>query len=260
MKKIVSLIEHEKFLKKTIFFTEKKWPHFNLIFDDIKNLSKKMKKKSTIVSLERNSLYGGVSLFAPFFYEHNFISIDCISAKLKKRGAYNKIRKQTQIIIKKKNYQFDYREIKLKKNLADLIIIPNLMHHIEDVDILFTQIKSILKKDGKIYIFEPLVRELHQIPEDFFRITPFGFKSILKNLNFSKFKIKFNGGPFTAIGYCWDQALQYLPRNIRIKKAKWLNKEFIKLNQLDKKYKTNKVRKNTIFPMSFSIEAKLIKK
>ena len=134
------------------------------------------------------------------------------------------------------------------------------MHHIEDVDILFTQIKSILKKDGKIYIFEPLVRELHQIPEDFFRITPFGFKSILKNLNFSKFKIKFNGGPFTAIGYCWDQALQYLPRNIRIKKAKWLNKEFIKLNQLDKKYKTNKVRKNTIFPMSFSIEAKLIKK
>ena len=73
MKKIVSLIEHEKFLKKTIFFTEKKWPHFNLIFDDIKNLSKKMKKKSTIVSLERNSLYGGVSLFAPFFYEHNFI-------------------------------------------------------------------------------------------------------------------------------------------------------------------------------------------
>ena len=44
MKKKISLIEHEKFLKKKIFFTEKKWPHFNLIFDDIKILSKKMKK------------------------------------------------------------------------------------------------------------------------------------------------------------------------------------------------------------------------
>jgi len=260
MIKKVSLIEHEKFIKKTIFFTEKKWPHFNLIFDDVKNLSKKIKKNSTVVSFERNSLYGGISLFAPFFQQHNFLSIDCISTKLKKRGAYNKVRNKSQIIIKKKNYQFNYRNIKLKKNLADLIMIPNLMHHIEDIDILFTQVKSILKKNGKIYIFEPLVRELHQVPEDYFRITPFGFKSILKNYNFSNFKIKFNGGPFTAIGYCWDQALQFLPKKIRIKKEKWLNKEFVNFIRLDKKYKTNKVRKNTIFPMSFSIEAKLIKK
>jgi len=107
MNKEISLIEHEKFLKNTIFFTKKKWPHFNLIFDDIKKLSKKVKKNSTIVSLERNNLYGGVSLFAPFFYKHNFISVDCTSPKLKKRGAYNKITKRSNIIVKNKNYQFE---------------------------------------------------------------------------------------------------------------------------------------------------------
>ena len=256
MNKEISLIEHEKFLKNTIFFTKKKWPHFNLIFDDIKKLSKKVKKNSTIVSLDRNNLYGGVSLFAPFFYKHNFISVDCTSPKLKKRGAYNKITKRSNIIVKNKNYQFDYRNIKLKKNLADLIIIPNLMHHIEDIEIFFTQVKSILKKNGRIYIFEPLLRELHQIPEDYFRITPFGFKSILRKLKFDNFIIRYNGGPFTAIGYCWDQALQFLPKKIRFKKKKWLDNEFSKYIQLDKKYKVNKVRKNTIFPMSFSIEAK----
>ena len=133
------------------------------------------------------------------------------------------------------------------------------MHHIEDVNILLRQVKSILKNNGKIYIFEPLVRELHQVPEDYFRITPYGFRSMLKNLNFSNFKIKFNGGPFTAIGYCWDQAIQFLPKNLREQKKNWLNKEFLKFIQLDKKYKKNKVRKNTIFPMSFSIKAKLIK-
>ena len=260
MEKKISLDEHEKFLKKNIFFTETKWPHFNLVFDDIKSLSKSIKKKSIIVSLERNALYGGISLFAPFFDKHDFISIDCISPTLKKRGAYKKIERNESVIKRKKNYQFDYRNIKLKNNLADLIIIPNLMHHIEDIDTFFRQVKAILKKNGKIYIFEPLVRELHQVPEDYFRITPYGFKSILKQFNFTNFKIKFNEGPFTAVGYCWDQAIQFLPKNLRLKKKNWLNKEFLKFIELDKKYKINKERNNTIFPMSFSIKAKLIKK
>ena len=40
---------------------------FQLIFKDIKKFSKSIKTNSTIVSLERNKLYGGVSLFAPYF-------------------------------------------------------------------------------------------------------------------------------------------------------------------------------------------------
>ena len=49
MEKKISLDEHEKFLKKQVFFTKTKWPHFNLIFDDLKNFSKKIKKNSTVV-------------------------------------------------------------------------------------------------------------------------------------------------------------------------------------------------------------------
>ena len=101
---------------------------------------------------------------------------------------------------------------------------------------------------------------MHQVPEDYYRITPFGFKSILSKFNFSNFRIKYDGGPFTAIGYCWDQAIQFLPKSLRDKKTRWLNKEMKTFIQLDKKYKKNKVRKNTVFPMSFSLEAKLIKK
>jgi SAM-dependent methyltransferase len=259
-KENISILDHENFLRNEIFFTEKKWPHFNLIFNDLKKLSKEMKANSKIISFERNNLYGGVSLFGPFFNKQNFISVDCISPKLKKRGSYNKIDKLSKIIVKKKNYQFDYRKIKLKKNLADLIIIPNLMHHIEEIETLFKQVRSILKKNGKVYIFEPLVRELHQVPEDYYRITPYGFKILLSKYNFSNFRVKYEGGPFTAIGYCWDQAIQFLPKSLRDKKMRWLNKEMKNFIQLDKKYKKNKVRKNTIFPMSFSLEAKLTKK
>ena len=39
------LKNHEVALKKNVFFTHNKWPHFNLIFDDIKKNFKKVKKK-----------------------------------------------------------------------------------------------------------------------------------------------------------------------------------------------------------------------
>ena len=180
--------KHEKYLREKVFYTNSKWPHFNLIFKDLKKFAKNSKKNSVIVSLERNSLYGGISLFAPFFFKQSFISVDCVSPKLKKRGAYNQIKAKSEVIIKQKNYQFNYKEIKLPNNFADLIIIPNLMHHIDDIEILFKQIKKILK-NGKVYIFEPLVRELHQMPEDYFRITPFGFKKLLKNMVFQTLKL-----------------------------------------------------------------------
>ena len=94
-----------------------------------------------------------------------------------------------------------------------MIIIPNLMHHIYDHHHLLKQCKSILKKGGDLYIFEPTLREIHQLPEDYFRFTPYGLENILKSVGFKKVKHDFSGGPFTAILYCIDQAMQYLPKN-----------------------------------------------
>ena len=84
------------------------------------------------------------------------------------------------------------------------------MHHIYDYDKLIKNCKKILKKDGLIYIFEPLLRELHQIPEDYFRFTPFSLKEILSKNNFKDIKIKTSGGAFSAALYCLHQASEYL--------------------------------------------------
>ena len=247
--------DHEKVLREEIFFTKTKWPHFDLLFDDIKKLSKKFLKTKTILSLERNRLYGGISLFAPFFSQ-KFISVDCYTEKLLKRGAYNKhLTKNNKLIKFYKDYSFHYKKIKLKKNSVDLILIPNLLHHIEDLKKLLLQSKNILRKNGYIYIFEPLIRELHQAPEDYGRFTPYGLKKKLTKLGFKKFKVKFNGGAFTATAYCWDQAIQYLPLKKRKEELNWLNKKISYFKKLDKKYSKNLVRKNTSFPVSFSILA-----
>ncbi len=255
---INKLKNHEKTLINNVFFTNSKWPHFDLLINDIKKLSKKKEFKK-ILSLERGNLYGSISLFAPYFSKKKFISIDCSTKKILKRGSYNKKFVQNNQLIKIPITKYNSHEkIEIPKKSIDLIIIPNLLHHIYDYEKLFKQCKSFLKKNGSLYIFEPLIRELHQKPDDYFRFTPFGIKKLLHNLGFKKIAINYNGGPFTAAAYCLDQALQYIPKNKKKKYKKIFNiNQISKLKKMDKNYKKNLIRKHTSFPVSFSVLAKL---
>ena len=62
-----TLKKHYTTIKDEVFFVDKKWPHFEILFDDIVKLSKRFRKNKNILSIERGGLYGNVSLFAPFF-------------------------------------------------------------------------------------------------------------------------------------------------------------------------------------------------
>jgi SAM-dependent methyltransferase len=249
----MNILKHEKYLKKNVFFCHNKWPHFNLLFNDIKKLSKNKKFKK-IISIERGGLYGSISLFKPFFKNKDFISIDCSSKKILNRGSYNKKFVVNKNIIKLPiDYHRNYKRLSLKNSSADLIIIPNLMHHIFDFSILFKQCKKALKKDGRIYIFEPLIREIHQAPNDYFRFSPFAMEVALKKAGFINIKKNYSGGPFTAALYCLDQASQYLPNKLRKKFIRnFFEKNYFNFLKLEKKYNKNFLRNHTSFPVSFS--------
>ena len=80
----------------------------------LKNFQKNFHKK-TIVSLERNRLYGGISLFGPFFRQ-KFIAVDCHTNTLYKRGAYNDYLVKNKKIIKVySDYSFNYKKLNYKK-------------------------------------------------------------------------------------------------------------------------------------------------
>src|SRR3546814_11122648 len=65
----------------------------------------------------------------------------------------------------------------LDSGCADLVLAPNLIHHVRDQDRLFDEIARLLRPGGCGYIFEPLVRDLHQSPDDYVRCTPWGFQA-----------------------------------------------------------------------------------
>lgn len=252
---VKELDDHIDYLKKNVFFVNTKWSHFDILFKDLIKLSKTIKKNTNIVFLERGGLYGNLSIWAPLFQKGRVKSIDCSSKIIRKRGPYNKKYVENNKIIKWPTSLFtDYKKINLKKNSVDLIIIPNLLHHISEHDFLIKKCFNFLKKGGKLYIFEPVLREIHQKPDDFVRFTPYGIKKLVEKTGFKVKKINTSGGPFSAIIYCWDQALQYLPNNIAKKNGFLLNQKKIDLFlKLEKKYKKNRLRINSSFPVSFSI-------
>ena len=64
------------------------------------------------------------------------------------------------------------------------------------------------------------------------------------------------GGPFSAIAYCWTQALEYLPPEERARMQHWFDTEhFPQLMRWDDAYRENLVRSHTCFPVSFSLKA-----
>ena len=119
---------------------------------------------------------------------------------------------------------------------------------------MFSEIARIMRPGGQGYIFEALLREIHQAPDDYIRYTPDGFEYALKEAGLTLTKVRPTGGPFEAISYCWIQALQYLPENVRKEKESWFfNQHLDELLELDRKYPENLERKNTSFPMGYGI-------
>jgi SAM-dependent methyltransferase len=249
---------HEQVLSEKVFQVKKKWPQFELLLDDLKTIPKKFQYGSNVVAMERTLLYGGYSLIAPFFSEHNFMSLDCSPTSADERGAYNANMIEDTRFIKipyTKRVGSDLTE--LSSRSVDLILIPNLIHHVKNQSVLFEEVSRVLRIGGYVYIFEPLVRELHQIPDDYLRYTPFGLSEILKNFGFGEIKTSTTGGPFSVISYAWIQALEYFPEDLREKMSDWFySEEYDKLTFFDNTYKQNLVRQHTSFPSAFSILAK----
>lgn len=240
----MNIDEHEAYLREKIFFTETRWPQYNLLLNDIKKLAALMVDDSYILSIERNKLYGGYSLFAPFFTRQLFVAQDNTPYENARRGAYNdiddprRIRKPTTTVIRRK---------------PDLIMVPNLVHHIANQKGFFERLARELDSGGYLYIFEPAIREIHQAPNDYVRYTPEGLAYIVRNHGFEVLQEVEIGGPFTALFYLYDQVKQYIPEAAQDKLRAM---SLIDCLQLDGQYHQNLVRPHTRICTAFSLLAR----
>lgn len=249
------LDRHQQMLEQRVFQIGTKWPHFRRLIQDVRQLSREMPAGATVVCLERGLLYGGISLFGPFFHRQNFISVDCSPGSADSRGAYNRAMvDDDRCLIVPGTMRAPAEDTGLPSASADLVMVPNLVHHVADQRGLFAEIARLLKPGARGYIFEPLVRELHQSPDDYLRYTPWGFERMIVEAGMAFDSFVPEGGPFQAVAYCWTQALEYFPPDKRAEMERWFyNKHFKELMGWDEQHTQNLARQHTTFPMAYAV-------
>ena len=252
-----SLQNHLALLRENVFNSDHYLPQFNLLLDEIAKFSEDLQNGENVVSLERTLLYGK-NIYAPFFQKANFTSLDCSPKSAEERGNFNRsLISDTRFIdVECKSIRCAPDNLEVPSNTADLLMIPNLVHHVANQSGLFTEAFRVTKPGGCLFVFEPILRELHQEPDDFLRYTPYGMIQCLETVGFKILDNKTTGGPFTAIAYCWNQALQYLPEEERVGWSDWFQQHFEDLKSLESRYTQNLIRKFTSFPTAFTITCK----
>lgn len=246
---------HLQMLEQRVFQIEAKWPHFRRLLIDTRALAEALPEGARVVCLERTLLYGGISLFAPFFHRQDFISVDCSPGSAEGRGAYNSgMVDDARCLAVPTTLRAPAEDTGIATGSCDLVMVPNLVHHVPDQRGLFAELARLLKPGGKGYIFEPLVRELHQAPDDYLRYTPWGFERAIAEAGMVYDRFVPEGGPFQAIAYCWTQALEYFPPEERARMERWFYDGHMKeLMAWDEAHRDNLVRKHTSFPMAYAV-------
>lgn len=96
---------------------------------------------------------------------------------------------------------YNGNEFPFKENSIDLIVITQVLEHVEKPwDIIF-KLSKLLKKDGYILISVPFVSNLHEIPYDYFRFTPYSLIKMMNNNALKAVTIKKSCGLFGTIGF-----------------------------------------------------------
>jgi SAM-dependent methyltransferase len=254
---LAELDAHAAALAECVFRIDTKWPHYRQLLGEVRALAGKTPPGTAVVALERTLLYGGYSLLAPFFRHADFVSVDCSPPSADGRGAYNgDLVADPRFLRIATTRRAAPDATGLADRCADLVLVPNLVHHVADQAGLFAEIARLLNPRGTVYVFEPLLRELHQMPDDYLRYTPFGLARVLRAAGLFPDEPVLEGGPFSAIAYCWTQALEYFPPDQRAAMQRWFDTEhFPQLMRWDAAHRGNLVRSHTSFPVSFSLTA-----
>ncbi|MGH3087738.1 MAG: hypothetical protein ACRDSJ_10540 [Rubrobacteraceae bacterium] len=114
----------------------------------------------------------------------------------------------------------------------DLVLNPNLLHHVRDQNGLFRVMTELVGKETELYIFDHPFVEVHDVPGHYCLYTPYGIRDRLEREGLSIVSLREVVNHWDAILYCVDFAMQKEP-DLRASDILKDPKELLELAMLD---------------------------
>ncbi len=104
------------------------------------------------------------------------------------------------------------KKLKIPSKKYNNILILNVLEHLPEYKLAFSEVYRILKKRGLLIGSVPFIYQIHSAPNDYFRFTKELLKFIIRKNKFKNIKVKALGfGPFIASYSLIYPYLKYLP-------------------------------------------------
>jgi SAM-dependent methyltransferase len=81
----------------------------------------------------------------------------------------------------------------------DAVVCTQVLEHVSEPAVVLSELRRILRPDGRLWLTVPLTWPLHEEPFDFFRFTPYGLADLLRRAGFIDIDIAPRNGYFTTM-------------------------------------------------------------
>lgn len=94
----------------------------------------------------------------------------------------------------KPDYTWDGKTMPYENNTYNCAFGTEVLEHCHEPEIVLKEVLRVLKPEGVFFFTVPFLWNLHEVPHDAYRYTPFTLERHLKNAGFSDIEIKATGG------------------------------------------------------------------
>jgi SAM-dependent methyltransferase len=111
----------------------------------------------------------------------------------------------------------DALNLPFKSNCFDTILSTQVLEHVVEPKQMLREAYRVLREGGYIILTAPMVGELHEVPNDYYRYTIYGLRYLAESVGFEIISIKARSGFWGVIGqglssyvYNWKGKPKYL--------------------------------------------------